>query len=145
MTGSCNSMAPYQAFIVGIMASICYIKVSRLIGEYYKIDDPLDASTIHGACGILGTLCVAIFGKDDKGVNFNSSWNKLFYQLLIQAVGCLAIICWSAFWSFLFFSISKHYKVLRYRQHEELIGGDLLNFRTKPQYDDQQQHYYQAL
>ena len=127
------------------MASICYIKVSRLISEYYKIDDPLDASTVHGACGVLGTLCVAFFGKDDKGVNFYSSWSKLFNQILIQSLGCIAIISWSAFWSFVFFSISRKYKVLKYQQHEELMGGDILNFRVNPKQDDHPQHYQQAL
>lgn len=135
MTACCDTINPHHAIIIGIVAALFYIKVSTHISDRLKIDDPLEASTVHGACGILGTLFVAILGKNDEGVAYYSSSSILFKQLGVQLIGCIAIILWSGFWSYMFFSISQKYKVLKYRTQEELIGGDVINFRLKPQDD----------
>lgn len=81
MTGCCDTIDPHHAIIVGIVASVFYIKVSSHISERLKIDDPLEASTVHGACGILGSLFVAILGKNDEGKPYYSDSGTLFYQL----------------------------------------------------------------
>lgn len=71
--------------------------------NFLKIDDPLEAFHVHGACGILGVLCVAIFQKD-KGIvyGYESGW----VQLKIQMIACVSIIVWSGLTSAIYFVIS---------------------------------------
>lgn len=80
MTGCCDTIEPHQAIIIGIVAAVFYIKVSSHISDTLKIDDPLEASTVHGACGFLGTLFV-VLGKNDEGIPYYSNSSTLFYQL----------------------------------------------------------------
>jgi len=52
-----------------------------------KIDDPLDAFAVHGACGFWGVLAAGLFGEG----------NGAFYggdQLGVQIVGALLIALW---------------------------------------------------
>ena len=54
-----------------------------------KIDDPLDAFAVHGACGFWGVLAAGLFGEG----------NGAFYggdQLGVQIVGALLIAVWIA-------------------------------------------------
>lgn len=77
ITASCNAVEPWAAGIIGIMGSLVYSVFCKVL-DYLKIDDPLDAFQVHGACGILGCLCVALFEKD-VGVFYDSTtgWNQL--------------------------------------------------------------------
>jgi ammonia channel protein AmtB len=52
------------------MGSLVYSIFCKVL-DYLQIDDPLDAFQVHGACGFLGCLCVALFEKD-VGVFYDS-------------------------------------------------------------------------
>lgn len=70
ITASCNCVQPWAAGIIGIMGSLVYSIFCKVL-DYLQIDDPLDAFQVHGACGFLGCLCVALFEKD-VGVFYDS-------------------------------------------------------------------------
>jgi len=61
------------------------------------IDDPVGASSVHGACGIWGVLSVGLFANGTYGDGLNGVAGKvtgLFFgdssQLLAQGIGVLA-------------------------------------------------------
>lgn len=64
VTAACDSIETWAAIVIGILGSFVYCLMVRF-ANWAKIDDPLEAFHVHGACGILGVLCVAIFKKDD--------------------------------------------------------------------------------
>ena len=70
ITACCNCVEPWAAGIIGVLGSLVYSAFCKIL-EYFKIDDPLDAFQVHGACGFLGCLCVALFEKD-VGVFYDS-------------------------------------------------------------------------
>lgn len=62
ITAACDCVAPWAAFVIGILASLTYSTACRVMNAL-KIDDPLDATQVHGCCGILGVLMVAFFDQ----------------------------------------------------------------------------------
>jgi len=64
VTAACDCVAPWAAFVIGILASITYSTACRVMNKL-KIDDPLDATQVHGCCGILGVLMVAFFDQEN--------------------------------------------------------------------------------
>ena len=77
ITGCCNCVEPWAALIIGILGSLVYSLFCKVL-DYFKIDDPMDAFQVHGACGLLGSICVALFEKD-TGMMYDSSkgWPQL--------------------------------------------------------------------
>jgi Amt family ammonium transporter len=65
VTACCNVISSSAAIAVGILAGVihnlAYDALLRL-----RLDDPVGAIPVHGACGVLGTLCVAVFGDLNK-------------------------------------------------------------------------------
>lgn len=61
------------------------------------MDDPLDAFSIHGICGIWGVLASGIFNKTEGLIN---NQLKVFGGSLL---GIVVIICWTTSWAFLIF------------------------------------------
>ncbi len=81
-----------------------------------KLDDPVGAITVHGICGIWGTLAVGLF----------DTANGLFYgggvQLLgIQALGIIAVMVWTigtVGYSYLF---SRVFLLFEYQAKKKLL------------------------
>ena len=63
ITASCNAVETWAAVVIGILGSFTYCLTVRFC-NWAKIDDPLEAFHVHGACGILGVIVVAFFEKD---------------------------------------------------------------------------------
>ena len=85
------------------MGSIVYSLFVRLLFKL-KIDDPLEAFQVHGACGFWGCIAVAFFKKDD-GIFYGGE--KAGELLAVQVYGCLAIMAWTAATSLIFLCITK--------------------------------------
>ena len=135
ITAGCASVEPWAAVIMGLIGSLTY-SVSCLIMNKCKIDDPLEAFQVHGACGVMGCILVAFF-QIDNGIFYggksstDDEGNKTVAggELLgIQIASCLIIILWSGGLSAIFFGISKAMGVLRLSEQDEILGGDLHYF-----------------
>lgn len=132
ITACCNCVEPWAALIIGILGSLVYSAFCKVL-DYFQIDDPMDAFQVHGACGFMGCLCVALFEKD-VGVMYDQQ--KGWPQFGIQLLGCVAIIAWVSITSALFFfvvkfavqlKISKE-EIFRLSEQDEILGGDLYYF-----------------
>ncbi|MDX1564970.1 MAG: ammonium transporter [Phycisphaeraceae bacterium] len=88
---------------------ICYFSV--LFFDKIRIDDPVGAISVHGVCGIYGTLCVAIFGD-----------MSLFGVQLLGALSCVAV---AFVFALIVFSLLKATIGLRVSEEEEAEGLDL--------------------
>jgi Amt family ammonium transporter len=98
ITAGCDAVSPIGAIIIGILAGIVLIFAIEFIDKVLKIDDPVGASSVHGVCGLLGTLCVGLFAVD--GGLFYGGGAEL---LSIQAVGALTIGAWAILGGFVIF------------------------------------------
>ena len=136
ITAGCASVEPWAAFIMGGIGSVTYC-LSCLTMNKLKIDDPLEAFQVHGACGIMGCVLLAFFQIDNGIVYGGNSENvdrdeeevKAGGDLLkIQLYGCLMIVLWSGGLSAVFFGIIHKCGLLRLSEQDEILGGDLYYF-----------------
>mmetsp|Transcript_34142 Transcript_34142/g.105035 ORF Transcript_34142/g.105035 Transcript_34142/m.105035 type:complete len:543 (-) Transcript_34142:61-1689(-) len=70
ITAPCGNVECGSALAIGIVGALLYEGTSQLLKKV-KIDDPLDAFPVHGACGAWGVFAAALFdwGKSFKTVH----------------------------------------------------------------------------
>merc|ERR1711918_324565 len=94
-------MGDWVALFIGIIGAFVYLGASALLKKL-KIDDPLDAWPVHGACGVWGCLAVGIFSNDEDIADAYSTCselgtkgNKNGWQFATQLTGVICIILWT--------------------------------------------------
>jgi len=60
ITAPCGTVHSHDAFIIGLLGGFVYQGSSVLL-KTLRIDDPIDAFAVHGACGAWGVLAAALF------------------------------------------------------------------------------------
>mmetsp|Transcript_166261 Transcript_166261/g.403935 ORF Transcript_166261/g.403935 Transcript_166261/m.403935 type:complete len:550 (-) Transcript_166261:201-1850(-) len=60
ITAGCSTVSNGSSIVIGLVGAIIYQAASSVL-KLLKIDDPLDAFPIHGACGAWGVMAAAIF------------------------------------------------------------------------------------
>merc|ERR1719301_358336 len=60
ITAGCSNVESGSAVLIGLLGGIILIGSSMLVKKL-KIDDPVDASSVHGSCGIWGCVAAALF------------------------------------------------------------------------------------
>jgi Amt family ammonium transporter len=60
ITSSGGNVSAWSAFFIGICSGIIYIIASKKIADF-KIDDPLEASIVHGVCGFWSLIANGLF------------------------------------------------------------------------------------
>jgi len=129
ITAPCGTVDPLPAALIGGIGGIIVV-YSVYFFDKVKVDDPVGAISVHGVCGIWGTLSIGLFAKYDDA--FLGRENAgLFYgggvdQLLMQAVMLLIIIAWVSITTAILFSIIKATIGLRVSAEEEIEGLDVL-------------------
>merc|ERR1719201_1586578 len=89
ITAGCAFVKPWEAVLIGAIAAFVYVGASMLL-KVLKIDDVVDAFSVHGTCGIWGVLALGLFGNPDEGMGGNG----LFYggdQLRTQVMAVIVI------------------------------------------------------
>ena len=119
ITAGPDVISPTMSIVVGLIAGALVVG-SILFFDKIKIDDPVGAISVHGVCGIWGTLAVGIFG----GQNFMS-----------QLVGCLAVCVFAFVFSYIVFFILKSVMGVRVDEEEEYEGLDVAEHGS-PAYAD---------
>ena len=133
ITGNCVVIEPWAAALIGAIGAAIYYGFSALLKKL-KIDDPLDASSVHGACGAWGVIAAGLFAKqkyvlNDYGAEGGADDYGALYggggkQLGNQIAGVLAIIAWVGFTSSVLFGVLKYAGMLRVPVEEEEVGLD---------------------
>ncbi|WP_422478312.1 ammonium transporter [Pleomorphochaeta sp. DL1XJH-081] len=116
-------VTPLGAILIGLVAGLLVVFSVEFIDKKLHIDDPVGAISVHGVCGVWGTLAVGLFGATDdiRGLFYGGG----FSQLGIQALGALAVGCWVLLTTGLLFYAINRTIGLRVEQREELAGLDL--------------------
>ena len=109
ITAGADSIGMFASIIVGVIAGALVV-FSIFFFEKIKIDDPVGAISVHGVCGIWGTLAVGIFGGK---------------SIVNQAVGALAVCATAFVASFILALAVKAIFGLRVSKEEEIEGLDI--------------------
>ena len=103
ITAGCDLVSPLGASIIGLVAGIILVFSIEFIDAKLHVDDPVGASSVHGVCGIFGTIATGLFALDG-GAFYGGGWG--FFGA--QCLGVLAIDIWAAAAGVvLFFGIKK--------------------------------------
>ncbi len=120
ITAGCDGVAMWAAWLIGLIGgAIVVFSVAFIDG--LNIDDPVGAFSVHGTCGIWGTLAVGLFNTD-AGLFAGHGFN----QLGVQALGCIAyavfvvVTCWIT-WKI----IGACFGGIRVSESEEISGLDI--------------------
>ncbi len=120
ITAGCDLVSPAGAVLIGAICGMTMLFSVEFIDKVLKIDDPVGASSVHGVCGILGTLLTGFFATEG-GLFYGGGFGLLGAQLF----GALSIGLWAATTGFLLFKLLKSLKVLRVPPRIEEEGLDI--------------------
>ena len=125
ITAGCAVVTPQGALGVGVIGGLVYMFSSSLLKKL-RIDDPIDAFSVHGACGIWGVIATGFFGvKEYICDDTKPNCITITGQTAMQVVGVLFIIVWTTLLSVVLFAVLKLIRCLRAREHAEIRGLDL--------------------
>ena len=125
ITAGCNVVSPIGSIGIGVVGGIVY-SLSSAILKRLRIDDPLDAFSVHGACGIWGVVAVGFFGVQEYICGeADSNCISIPGQTTMQIVGVLLIILWTSVTSTVLFAILRITRLLRASAESEIRGLDM--------------------
>lgn len=120
ITAGCDLVSPLGALIIGLICGTVLVFGIESIDTKLHIDDPVGASTVHGVCGILGTLLTGVLAVDG-GLVYGGGWNFLGAQLF----GIICIDLWAAAAGLIMFYAIKKLAGLRVDKRVEEEGLDI--------------------
>jgi ammonium transporter, Amt family len=119
ITAGADSVSIAMAVLVGALAGVV-VAVAVPAIDALRIDDPVGAISVHGVCGILGTLWVGL-AATDGGLFFGGGTALLFAQV----TGIVAVAAWVALATGVLFGVLKALDQLRVSEQEEIEGLDV--------------------
>ena len=116
ITACCDVVTPLSAMIIGFAAGVVHNLAFDLILKRMKLDDPIGAIPVHGACGVFGTLCVGIFGQA------HLLPHSRIMQIGVQFLGVATCFVWTASTAYVMYRILRATVGLRVPPAEERAG-----------------------
>lgn len=115
ITAGADSVTLYSSLIIGLIAGAIVV-FSILFFDKIKIDDPVGAISVHGICGIWGTIAVGLpfFNGGNEDLSF-----------VTQVIGTLAYSAFAFIFSIVVFGILKAVMGIRVSEEEEAEGLDV--------------------
>ena len=116
ITAGADVVGISDSIIIGLIAGAIVV-FSILFFDKQKIDDPVGAISVHGICGIWGTLAVGIFG--DSGDPENP------FTIGTQLLGTISYSLFAFVFAYVVFFIIKQIMGVRVSEEEEERGLDI--------------------
>lgn len=110
ITANADVISVTSAIIIGFIAGIIVV-FSIISLDKAKIDDPVGAISVHGVCGIWGTIATAIFADG--------------FDFMVQLKGALLVSVFAFAFAYIVFSILKAVMGVRVSEEEEDRGLDI--------------------
>ena len=120
ITAGCDLVSPVGAVCIGLICGLVLPFSIEFIDKKLHVDDPVGASSVHGVCGIIGTLCVGLLATDG-GMLYGDGAGFLGAQCL----GVLCIDVWAAVCGIILFGGLNKLFGLRVEKRVEEEGLDI--------------------
>ena len=137
ITCPCYWVSPLGATVLGAVAGLVVFGGMYLI-EWFRIDDPVGAVSVHGFCGIWGTLSLGLFASGQFGVTgpagpdnsapvtglfYGGGWSVFEAQAIGTFTIAIAVFIISGIMMFVINKLPNPWK-LRVEEHGETgLGG----------------------
>jgi Amt family ammonium transporter len=112
ITAGADTVGEGSAIIIGAIAGAVVV-LAILAFDKVRVDDPVGAISVHGICGIWGTVAVGIFSFDPA------------HTVQTQLIGALAISAFALVFAFVVFGTLKAIFGVRVSLEEETVGLDI--------------------
>ncbi|NNE90024.1 MAG: ammonium transporter [Verrucomicrobiales bacterium] len=112
ITAGADTVGEGSAVTIGLIAGVIVV-FSILFFDKIKIDDPVGAISVHGVCGIWGTVAVGIFSFDPS------------HSFGTQLIGTLSMSAFAFVFAFAVFFVLKLIMGVRVSEEEEHEGLDV--------------------
>jgi Amt family ammonium transporter len=120
VTAGCDGVSMVSAWVIGFIGGVLVVLSVSFI-DSLKIDDPVGAFSVHGTCGIWGTLAVGLFNTD-AGLFTGHGPAQLGLQFLgVIVYAVFAIVASWIAWSV----IGAIFGGIRVSEKEEIEGLDI--------------------
>lgn len=115
ITAGADSVTLWSAVIIGLIAGVIVV-VSILFFDKMKIDDPVGAISVHGICGVWGTIAVGLpfFNGGNEDLSF-----------IWQVIGTVSVSAFAFTFSLVVCLIVKAVMGIRVSPEEEEEGLDI--------------------
>ena len=133
VTAGCGNLTMVGAWVAGAVGGILVV-ISVAALDSFGIDDPVGAFSVHGTCGVWGTLVIGLWGYDIQSPKENLPLGEPlgllvsgnFEQLGIQALGAGAYAIWTIVTCFIAWQIiGAIFGGIRVTEAEETEGLDI--------------------
>ncbi len=125
ITAPCAVVTPLAAIGIGAIAGVIVV-FGLLLWDRLQIDDPVGAISVHGLCGIWGTLAVGLWGLEGLGAPADGLFVGGGLSVLgIQALGTIACLGFVAVTMWVTFKVIDVTLGLRVSRDAELRGLDV--------------------
>ncbi len=121
ITAGANQIPFIGAIIVGFFSGIIMLFAVEYIDQKVKVDDPVGAISVHGVCGVFGTLSIGLLSVD--GGLFYGGGISLF---LSQLAGVAIVAVTAITLAYVSFKLLDLALGLRVEKHEEIHGLDTM-------------------
>ena len=120
ITAGCDLVSPWGAVVIGLVCGTVLVFAIEFIDHRLHIDDPVGAASVHGVCGILGTVMTGLLATEG-GLFYGGGWHLIG----VQCLGIVVIDLWAAVCGLLLFFGIKKVHGLRVEPRVEEEGLDV--------------------
>ena len=116
------------AAIIGLICGVVMVGSVSFIDKVCKIDDPVGAVSVHGVCGILGTILtglLATYANGDVPANAGLFYGGGWDFFLVEVLGTFAVAAWAFACGFILFWVIKKIHGIRVSARIEEEGLDI--------------------
>jgi ammonium transporter, Amt family len=131
VSASCAFVSPFGAVMTGLVAGILCCASVFFVERKLKVDDPVGAVSVHGACGAWGMISLGLFSDGTYGDGLNGvsgAVKGVFYgggsQLTAQLAGVVFNVVFVFAVMYVFFRVLDRIIPMRVSEEVEFEGLD---------------------
>ncbi len=131
ISASCAFVSPFGAVMLGLVAGVLCCASVFFVERKLKVDDPVGAVSVHGACGAWGMIALGLFSDGTYGDGLNNvsgTVKGLFYgggsQLTAQLIGVVFNFVFVFVVMYVFLRVLDRVIPLRVSEEVEFEGLD---------------------
>ncbi|XP_050679218.1 putative ammonium transporter 2 [Leptidea sinapis] len=135
ITAGCFLYRAWEALIIGMIGALI-ASLSAQLFDRLRVDDPVGASAVHGACGFWGVVAVGLFADNPIPMETTNGRSGLFkgggwYLLGVQTLTAVCLMMWAGIVTMLLLWLIDKVLPIRMDPYEELLGADLCDHRIR--------------
>ncbi|KAL0859084.1 hypothetical protein ABMA27_010931 [Loxostege sticticalis] len=135
ITAGCFLYRAWEALIIGAIGA-AIASITAPLFDRIRVDDPVGASAVHGACGFWGVVAVGLFADNPIPMDTTNGRSGLFkgggwYLLGVQTLTGVCLMAWGALVTMALLWIIDKVMPIRMDPYEELLGADLTEHKIR--------------